>query len=84
MRHGVGDYLNFWREKADLVRDWKKKHQKGNPIWGTPQIGLGRDLSKFQMGSPQTSSGFIPICGPTDTLYDTREPDVALSTSQKL
>jgi len=34
VRHGVADYLNFRREKADLVRDWKK-HKKGNPRTGS-------------------------------------------------
>jgi hypothetical protein len=50
--------LNFWWEKADLVRYWKK-HQQSNPHigTGTPRIGLGRDLSIFQIGESQKRYG---------------------------
>ena len=69
--YGVGDYLNFWQEKANLVRDWKNT-KKAIPILvrGLPELVWVGICQNSKLGSPQTSSGFIPIWGPTTSTVE--------------
>ena len=56
---GAGIALIFG-EKSPILCVTEKKHQKSNPHiigTGTPRIGLGRDLSIFQIGESQKGYG---------------------------
>jgi len=56
---------SIFGEKRPILCVTEKKHQKSNPHigTGTPQIGLGRDLSIFQIGESQKRYGDDSILG---------------------
>ena len=56
--HGIG-IASIFGEKRPILCVTEKKHQKSNPHigTGTPRIGLGRDLSIFQIGESQKRYG---------------------------
>jgi hypothetical protein len=51
VRHGVG-IASIFGEKRPILCVTEKKHQNSNPHIGTrtPRIGMGRDMSIFQIG----------------------------------
>ena len=58
MHDSVG-IASIFGEKRPMLCVTENKHQKSNPHigTGTPRIGLGRDLSIFQIGESQNRFG---------------------------
>ena len=70
VRHGVG-IASIFGEKRPILCVTEKKHQKSNPHigLGTPRIGLGRDLSIFQIGESPKRFGVHSILGTNRYIY---------------